>query len=93
MPYISQLERRNLDPLILALQDKLEPAGYGVLGRLNYVITRLILYTWKVDSSYFRAAGISGVLTNVYSEFYRRVLVPYENSKIEENGDIEEYKE
>jgi len=92
MPYISQPERNNLDPLINELLDRIGSADRGVLGRLNYVITRLIAYTWKVEPSYFRAAGISGVLSNVYSEFYRRAVVPYENQKIEENGDIEEYK-
>ena len=92
MPYISKPERDNLDPLINELLDRIGSADRGVFGRLNYVITRLVAYTWKVDPIYVRAAGISGVLSNVYSEFYRRAVVPYENQKIEENGDIEEYK-
>ncbi len=81
-----------LDPLIQALVGQLGLADYGMLGRLNYVITRLIGYVWKVDPSYFRAAGLSGVLTNVAAEFYRRAIVPYEDQKIKENGDVEEYK-
>ena len=92
MPYITQKERDELDLTINCLITLLHTADRGILGRLNYVITRLIAYAWKVDRSYFRATGLSGVLFNVYSEFYRRAVVPYENQKIEENGDVEEYK-
>ena len=92
MPYITQQERDRLDPLLQPLLYQLGTADRGVFGRLNYVITRLIAYAWRVESSYVRAAALSGVLTNVAAEFYRRSVAPYEDTKIEENGDVEEYK-
>src|SRR5260370_32742693 len=64
MPYITQQERDRLDPLLQPLLYQLGTADRGVFGRLNYVITRLIAYAWRVESSYVRAAALSGVLTN-----------------------------
>jgi hypothetical protein len=42
--------------------------------------------------SYTKVAMITGVLENIKQEFYRRVAVPYEELKIQQNGDIKEYK-
>ncbi len=92
MPYITQQERGRLDPLLQPLLYQLATADRGVFGRLNYVITRLIAYVWRVEPSYFRAAALSGVLTNVAAEFYRRAVTPYEDQKIKANGDVAEYK-
>jgi hypothetical protein len=44
------------------------------------------------DISYSKIAMATGVLENIKQEFYRRVASPYEDKKINENGDIREYK-
>jgi hypothetical protein len=35
---------------------------------------------------------MTGVLENIKQEFYRRAAAPYEDRKINQNGDVKEYK-
>jgi len=59
------------------------------LGELNYKITMLIKdYLDRRGHEYRNYAGVIGVLETVILEYYRRVVVPYEQKKIEENGDV-----
>lgn len=59
-------------------------------GELNYTITRII-------QGYFRARGgryqqindIVGALESAKVEFQRRIVGPYEDKKIKENGDVQ----
>jgi hypothetical protein len=59
-------------------------------GELNFCITRMCLeYTganWSPNYALFNE--IIGVLECVKQEFYRRAVAPYEDKKIEENGDV-----
>jgi hypothetical protein len=59
-------------------------------GELNYKINKTILaYMRRKDSvSYSDLNEVIGVLESVKQEFYRRVVAPYEDSKIKKNGDI-----
>ena len=41
--------------------------------------------------SYWKMALIVGVFTTLVAEFTRRVINPYEDTKIAENGDVPEY--
>lgn len=68
--------------------------GYG--GILNYVCTRLTLQVIKMrfgKINYSILSHASGVLSNISSEFYRRIMAPYEDKKIIENGDVDLYEE
>ncbi len=87
MPYIKQEQRvevdRALEPLIrhiasLPLEDQ--------DGNLNYVITKLLKHIYP--TKYFHLNRALGVLTSVTHEHYRRVVAPYEDKKINENGDV-----
>lgn len=81
MPYITQ-ERR---PLVRPTS----PEGPWNPGELNFQITSLIIdYVEKRGISYVVLNDVEGVLGQVAKEFERRVVVPYENSKIAENGDV-----
>ena len=60
-------------------------------GVLNYIITRICAKI-ITDVSYPKIAIITGVLENVKQEFYRRLASPYEDKKINQNGDVNEYK-
>lgn len=91
MPYIAQDRRQQLDPAIEELQERLHKMG-GNEGDLNYVVSRLIGSAFQNETRYHMIARVSGVLRNVYSEFYRRLAVPYEDTAIAKNGDIPEYK-
>lgn len=80
-PYIKQADRENLDISNIKPSDA---------GELNYVISSLVSqYLERKEVRYTNLNEIIGVLTAVQKEFYRRVVAPYEDKKIEENGDIE----
>lgn len=98
MPYIDETSRKILDWPIDDLANTITNySEYSdrdmvtILGDLNYCISRLV---GKVmgDTSYAKIAMLTGVLENVKQELYRRVVVPYEEEKIVQNGDIKEYK-
>jgi len=80
MPYITQDARKELD------NNERKP---DALGELNYEITLMIKdYLNRQGDNYTRYAGVIGVLETIILELYRRVIVPYEEKKISENGDI-----
>lgn len=58
-------------------------------GALNYIITTLCdLYVARKGLGYTALNDVMGVLAGVDREFYRRVVVPYEDAKCAENGDV-----
>ena len=87
MPYIRPEARRE------TLNKVLQVERWEIIdltsGELNYIITKLIMAQVKHKGlSYDTICSISGVLDNVSKEFYRRVAVPFEDKKKEENGDV-----
>lgn len=62
-----------------------------VLGDINYCFSRVCAKVMG-QPSYTKVAMLTGVLENIKQEFYRRIAEPYEDSKIEINGDIKEYE-
>lgn len=57
-------------------------------GELNYFITNVLCaYVGNHGKSYQTFNDISGVMTECLAEFRRRVIAPYEDTKIAENGD------
>lgn len=57
-------------------------------GDLTYAISKLV-WTWvKPRKSYLNFAIVIGCLICAAFEFYRRVVAPYEDQKIQENGDV-----
>lgn len=86
MPYIHKDERAWIDALIEPL---LEHAAYNAPltdGQLNYVITRILMSNGRPGYAGLNASV--GVLECVKQEFYRRVAAPYEDKKLQENGDV-----
>ena len=57
-------------------------------GELNFALTELIRFYWNNNRKYQTANDIIGALENCKLEFYRRVIMDYEDSKIVENGDV-----
>lgn len=87
MPYIDKDDRIALDNVLDPLSEQLEKLGFKA-GNLNYCIYKLLLFYFKNNAGYEMVARVSGVLQNVSDEFYRKWVVPYEEKKIAENGDI-----
>lgn len=87
MPYIKKQRR-------VQLADGQDPeCPYDerpdVPGELNYMFTVLIRdYIADHGLSYQVINDIVGALECAKQEFYRRVAIPYEDKKIEENGDV-----
>jgi hypothetical protein len=77
MPYIKK-EQRTRDTL----------EAPGTAGELNYAITDLIQFYWTLHRNYQGINDIVGALEGAKLEFYRRVVAPYEDIKIKENGDV-----
>ena len=56
---------------------------------MNYAISMLCKeYIARFGCYYTHLNSVMGVLESAKLEFYRRVVAPYEDKKIEENGDI-----
>lgn len=81
MPYIPQDRRIELDFLIEDLNAEIKN-----WGELNYVITRVL--GGFHPSSYQDYMALIGSLEMVKLEYYRKMAVPYEDKRCEENGDV-----
>lgn len=57
-------------------------------GELNFLITSNIVDYLPANPRYDDYNKIIGVLECVKMEFYRRMVAPYEDDKIKENGDV-----
>lgn len=78
MPYIKQEDRLKFETTVAT-----------TAGELNYVLTKAINdYYWRDNQNYQAINDIIGALEGAKLEFYRRVVAPYEDKKIEENGDV-----
>lgn len=79
MPYI---DAQAKEELVRNLRD---PEN---VGELNYCITRLIRDYWEHNQRYQSINDVLGALEGAKLEFYRRVAEPYEDRKIQQNGDV-----
>jgi hypothetical protein len=57
-------------------------------GELNFAITSVILKYLGDRPTYSKFNEVIGALECVKLELYRRKVVPYEDIKIKENGDV-----
>lgn len=92
MPYIHPHWRQELDQqiagLCLNIREMTRREGEtSYLGILNYTLTSIIIKTIP-KKKYWLIAGVTGVLTNMISELYRKYAADYEDEKICENGDL-----
>lgn len=91
MPYIAEEERGELLQGITRLSNAITQqrtlSDQECAGRVNYAITTLLLQVFP-KRKYWVMALVCGVIVTVLLEYYRRWCVPYEDKKIEENGDV-----
>lgn len=80
MPYISDKNKRQmLKPVEVASSP----------GELNYqIFVTMLAYLENREVSYDTLAEALSACHEAGGEFRRRILVPYEDDKIAENGDI-----
>jgi len=86
MPYITQAERQVFERALTDLGEGINTAGAGTLTYLLSMVCRM----WVLDTDYRYEDlnAVIGALETTKQEFYRRMLVPYEDAKIAENGDV-----
>lgn len=88
MPYIQKAPRKDFDKWIY------DRPFIRSTGDLNYIITRLTLqFLLQEGLKYANLDRIIGTLDLIKTEIKDRVVRPYENKKIKENGDVPEYVE
>ena len=82
MPYISQDDRVDL----FTNDNGPEPKN---AGELNCLFTSIIIkYIEQHGLRYSTLNDVIGALECCKLELYRRIIIPYEDRKIAENGDI-----
>jgi hypothetical protein len=82
MPYIKQDDRRVIDIV-------LDVPVMSNAGELNYVLTKVVKdYLEQFGISYQTMNDIVGALDGAKVEFQRRIVAPYEDKKIKQNGDV-----
>lgn len=81
MPYILQKDRDILRPVALTAR---------TAGELNYQLTCIAHDYWHEHGPSYQAINdIVGALDGAKAEFQRRIVAPYEDEKIKQNGDID----
>lgn len=89
MPYIKQESRGNIDAMVEVLDRYIMNEG-----DLNYAITRLALrFIIRQGLRYAILSTVIGTLRLAAAEIEQRLVRPYEDAKIKENGDVPEYQE
>lgn len=96
MPYINQEIRHDLDSSIDHLISHIKL--YNIEDRegiCNYVITRIVANSLKPESGwrYKWLSRAYGTFLAAAKEFSDRLIRPYEDSAIRNNGDLEELNE
>ena len=90
MPYITPDKRNELDDPLASLAAKvIVEDSRGQAGVLNYCISALLNEVLKTKGINYRNINeLIGVLECAKLELYRRVASPYEDEKIQSNGDV-----
>ena len=88
MPYINRDNRPELDKLIQPFVEHIKSLPVEEQdGALNYSVTKIIKHVYPIK--YFHLNRALGVLTAITQELYRKIVGPYEEKKISQNGDVE----
>lgn len=87
MPYINKPARKFYDDTADELIDKFTRTGWCA-GDVNYVFSKILWAWFKRRTGYAAINEIMGVLSCIAAEFYRRQAAPYEDTKINKNGDV-----
>jgi hypothetical protein len=80
MPYIHQEDRERLD----------NGGAPRTAGELNYKFCKLAADFVKQEGLRYETLNAAmGAFSGASQEFYRRLVAPYEQQKVAENGDLE----
>ena len=89
MPYIKPEDRKKIDIYNDYYTDALSVNSIDTAGEIQYAIARIIKsYIERKGLNYQHCNDVMGALAGEQMEFYRRQVSPYEDTKIEINGDV-----
>lgn len=88
MPYTKKEDREKYEPFLKGLRDKMKKVENSK-GDLTYLVYCLGLEYFKGKESYTKISSAISSLNDAAEEIRRRHLNPYEDKKIQENGDVE----
>ena len=89
MPYIKQEDRTAINPLTGSAEQRIEYTNIHTAGDIQYAIAVMLKdFMTRKGLSYQNCNDVMGALDGASKEFYRRVVSPYEDLKLKENGDI-----
>ena len=86
MPYIHKDKRSTIDFYLNSILEQIDDKTCA--GDLNYILTKIIIAALGPNPNYDRYNSIVGMLECCKLELVRRKLSPYEDTKIESNGDV-----
>jgi len=90
MPYIKKEDRKVFNDVILKFKKAIESKGSVCAGDMNYLFTVMIhAYIKEKGLCYENLNAMVGMLECCKLELTRKVISPYEDKKIRENGDVE----
>jgi len=83
MPYVEQEDRKEIDLLVAELLEEID-----TVGKANYAMTKIAQGMAGQLHDYTSLNETIGLFECAKLEFYRRWVVPYEEKKRKENGDV-----
>lgn len=84
MPYIPQNRREELEEIVKQFFTVTECNA----GDLNYLITQVLVAYMEINGKHYKTLNdLVGALECAKMELYRRIIVPYENTKMATHGD------
>lgn len=85
MPYITNARREDFQDFM----EKVKELRIDTAGELNYLLTQLMLAYLKQHGENYRILNeCIGAIECAKAEFIRRKLIPLEETKCAENGDV-----
>lgn len=89
MPYVDRDIRAELVDFPARSVVTVNVGNIRTAGDLNFVITTIVAdYFSCTERRYKDINDIIGALECAKQEFYRRIVSPYEDKKMKENGDV-----
>ncbi|MDZ4786813.1 MAG: hypothetical protein SGJ02_12135 [bacterium] len=89
MPYIKRESRKQYQNSVSEIARLVPLDAMERPGHMNYIVSLLIEKVYGKNMRYAQHNEVVGVLNCIQQEFYRRKTVPYEDQKIESEGDLD----
>lgn len=84
MPFLSPMQKAEVN-------EKMKEGRCLNEGELTYVLTKLIVTNWHSgEGNYAALCQIIGALECTKMQFFKEIVVPYEEKKKQLNGDVYE---